>query len=582
MPLGRRKKKDNETESEESNEDTSDEYDIDSNDSDRSDEYTDDSIDDSEESCDIIFECNEIAITNLSEYWVHVITEEQWGIILNNIDRKMMYISAFSFTDIRAGDIVLIYQKSSSPTKPGGFVAIAETSIDMVENDGTLDPNNKRNPSGMIKVYRDQNMNRYVTRLCTMTIFDTPIEHSVLEGVIAETDSEFKSVRQFVLNVITGDCRFQMLDSQTFGLGVVKKLYEESQNQMTETPENGSEDPEEIDSTTEPETETENNFDETDTEYEQQFERQFEQNGFEESSDIGQGVPHLDTDIDLDSESTIDMVGAPLQGEIKPNVPILLVPCSELPSQVKKLQKIKNKVQMIYHHYINCEDCDITNNNSRELTDSIKTVGIHNIKYIVNDHVDALLSYLVDDTYPKINIDEEIKPIIQHHITFYRIQTDPIYSECILIDFTSRVKRILTVDEARSKIQNKSSPISRIMAKPVKQSKAVKMTKTPKHISTTSSSSGGSGKGPILSSESDKRVEKDKRKNRIFVRQKRVVKKTPPSSRMSTELRPVKKRPPTRAVKQLYSESDKRKVVKGGQLSNTNSKVKKVRRKNRN
>lgn len=409
------------------------------------------SSDETDTSCEIIYECDGMAITNLSKYWIHIITEEQWNIILKNIDRKLMYLSAYSFTSIKAGDIILIYQKSQGPTKPGGFVSIAEVSMDMIENDGTLDSDNRRNPSGLIRVYRDQNMNRYVMRICTMSIFHAPIKHSFLKEIIGSTSTNFRSLRQFVMSVFTGDCRFQMLDSEEFGLETVKYLIQESQNQLTELSDsdddsndsNNSDNPNAESTTLDPATQT-------DPEFEARFEQRITPNTTSET--LSSTTP--------DSDVTAHLINT--EFTIEKNIPILLVPCSELPKQIKKLEKHKNKVLMIYQHYTNCAECDVTNNNGRELGDSIRSVGLHNIKFMDSDHTDPLLSYLIDEPYPqpKSNNLENVEQVeldnndnndddekLEHHITFYQIRGDPIYAECILIDFTSRVQRLMTADE---------------------------------------------------------------------------------------------------------------------------------------
>jgi hypothetical protein len=586
--------------------------------------YSDDSYsdDDSVDSnCEIVFECDGVAVTNKSNFWVHILTQEQWEIVLDNIDRRMFYISAFSHSDIKAGDIILIYQRPISPTKPGGFVAIGEASIDMVENDGTLDVDNKHNTSGVVKVYRDRNMNRFVTRLCTITIFESPIDHSTLEDVIT-SDSNFKSTRQFLINIIKGDCRFELLPSRDLGLNMIEKLYDESRNQISDSDNEGDDctsDEAGIIST-EFDTELET---EIDTELDERFERQngFEE-GYENTSEEIVTSHHLDTDRPdydepsnrlQDSEVTIDIVTSDgnineegLDYYISPNVPILVVPCSELPKQVNTFKKSYNAVQMIYHHYLHCTECDITNNNSRELAESVKTVGLTNIKYDMDNHVDVLLSYLIDETFPRPeaildededneenennedseNNTEKPDPFadLQHHITFHRIQNDPIYSECIAIDFTSRIKKVISAQEAMERTKrSKPSSISRIMSKPIK-TESVQQNSTSVANAVKKKVKPSKPKMKVMA-KAKANVSAKRTSNRIFVRQKeKTVQKSHPnvvsyskvkySSRMiSADKRKGVVRPNTHAIKRSVTESDKRKSPQ----SNANSKIKKIR-----
>jgi hypothetical protein len=372
-------------------------------------------------------------ITDTTNFWIYVLTYDQWEIIQNNINNKKFYVSAFNTSDIKTDDILFFYQRPDGLSKPGGFVLVGDTSMDMIENDGTLDPDNPKNASGHIKVFNDINMNQYVTQLRDIRIFETPVKTSMFAEQIEESDSSFKSSRHFTQATIRGDCNFVLLNSKDLGnriTGKMQEIFAESTSSKTKI---------EIDTN---------------------------------SSELSIEIDDIQYSIDESDEDEFI---------IKPNIPIMLVPCKELPKDIVTLKKHSNIVQMIYHHYLHCEECDITNNGPRELSDSIKSVKLSNVKYDVDNHVDILVSYLMDDTYPRsINqtIDSPKEKELSHQITFHRCKSDPIYSECIIIEFTSKVKNMILASKAimnANKIKQKDT--KRVNAVPKNISKVSKVKK---------------------------------------------------------------------------------------------------------
>lgn len=431
----------------------------DSSDGSNSSDYTD---------CEVIFDHDDFVITDMSNFWIYILTSDQWDIIKTNIDNKKFYISAFLKSNIKDGDIILFYKKVNNTSNSGGYVAVAETAMDMLKNDGTLDTNNKKNSSGKIKVYKDTNMNRFVTKIWTAIIFDTSMGNDVFTGMINNKNSRFKNVQQFIFKTIKGECNFTPIESKELGLNLVKKMIEESENDHDLNSEINS------------------NYDsDADNESENKIEKIhsiFTTSESSETFDNSDKSSILDSDTSNNSEISIDILtsednGRPTHYETKSNIPILLVPCSDLPKDINKLSRDKNIVQMIYHHYIHCDKCDITNNGNKELSDSIRGVKITNVKYVLDNHVDILMSYLTDELYPKVESIEEIekkKIKLDHHVTFHHIKNDPIYSECILIDFTSRVKNLISVNSAILKAKNVKKARTKVKTKVRVKNKKIK------------------------------------------------------------------------------------------------------------
>ena len=496
--------------------------------------------------CEIIYECDDVAVTNISNFWIHVLTKDQWDIILNNFENKKFYVSAFNFSNITTGDILIIYQNSESPSKPGGFVGLCEVSSDMTRNDGSLDPNNKKNPSGIIRVYDDGNMNRYVSRISTVMVFEDPIKISLLADIINNTESEFGTIKKFRA-AIKGDCIFAQIYSPDFGLEIVKKLHEISNNQIeekskarsqAESESQNSKDMDKGDDVENKEDNTENNTEnQTDDNTEDNTENQTDDNTEDNTENQTDDNTEDNTDsVDSDLESDSDLTNSNNSNVsenrymIKNNIPIMMVLCKPVVNKILRLNKSKEIVKIVYDHYVNCEECDITNNNTRELSVSVKNIGIHNIKYVADDYTDVLVSYLSDQTYPpKISDNNEdnnednndnnndndndnndndnnkdensIRPI-DHHVTFYHIKKDQDYYDCFLIDFTSKLKDFKSHTTQKTKTKNIKT--TKTMKKSPKVSPKSSSISSSKSSSKSSISSKSSSKSSISSKSSSK------------------------------------------------------------------------------
>ena len=61
------------------------------------------------------------------------------------------------------------------------------------------------------------------------------------------------------------------------------------------------------------------------------------------------------------------------------------------------------------------------------------------------------------------------------HITFYRIRNDPVYMDCILIEFTSKVKNLISADQAVKQAKEERGKTK----KANKKNKTLKTSKVP-------------------------------------------------------------------------------------------------------
>lgn len=167
---------------------------------------------------DVIFESavDGIVVTNRCRFWIYVMMNNQWEVVLKNIQNNMLHIGAYTGKSIAANDVILFYMKADKGKgNASGFVAIGQIKTDMEKNmDG-------------IKVFSDKNLNRYVTELSAISIFGNPCKISEFNDLIIEaSDSKIKGSTRFALVMLKGECTFTEIVIKKLGLELVKKIFE--------------------------------------------------------------------------------------------------------------------------------------------------------------------------------------------------------------------------------------------------------------------------------------------------------------------------------------------------------------------
>lgn len=322
-----------------------------------------------------------IKITNSAEYWIYIVTENQYETLLDNFDKDNKYISAYSRKHISCGDIVLIYAKKKRDTN--GFVGIVQVSNDMRKN------------TDNVLIYRDKNLNKYIIEAGAISIYDKPCQISELNEMIEKNSRS--SLTSFCVKYLKGECTFRKIPTKKMGLALVKKIYQLNDRKNDEIVEE----------------QNDNNSDKNEF-----------QNGKPKSAKKLKRAELLNNS----DKNKIKM------GILVNNIPILLLTCDKLKESLCSLEKKNDKVDIIMRHYKYCDGCDITNNNSRELHMTLGDNEKIKIKYTEYDHESALLAYLGLECYPEdVHID---------YIKIYNMINDDDYSGDILIEFTSRKKNI--------------------------------------------------------------------------------------------------------------------------------------------
>lgn len=156
-------------------------------------------------------------------------------------------------------------------------------------------------------------------------------------------------------------------------------------------------------------------------------------------------------DFDDEDESDEESVNNGIEG----NIPIMFIICPKLRKNLENLKESLNKVKAVMDHYKYCNNCDITNNNSREMYMTLNRIDQLNIKFVVNGYDNALNAYLSMEQFPKYVGSEYIK--------MYHMLNSEDYQGDILIEYTSKIEPIVEVKEdqpVRVKGKNDSNKVN--------------------------------------------------------------------------------------------------------------------------
>jgi hypothetical protein len=457
----------------------------------------------------VIFESVDdgIAITDNCRFWIYVIINDQWDSILKNIDNDMMHLGANIGKSISANDIILFYIKATKG-KINGFVAI-----------GQICSNMEKNMEG-IKVFNDKNLNRYITLINSISIFERPCKIGEFNDlIIKSSDVKIKGSAHFSALMLKGECVFTEITIKKLGIALVKKLFEltniivekEVMCEKQCKSNTGSDWPQDFDSCDDSHIKNEfsnsqkitNNTKTNVLKIKKQF-----QKALSDQESIIDSVNNISDDekseaskksktkkqepingkqivikgcgkdkkivrqelISDNEESDIDDnvsdFSSADDNEIEGNIPVMFIICQKLRKVLLKLNDPLNKVKSVLDHYKFCNKCDITNNNSRELYMTLNRIDHLTIKFVDNRYNNALNAYLSIETFPK--------HVSTEYIKMYHMLDSEHYQGDVLIEYTSKVEPIINVVEEKIQVKGKKE-------KPYGNSKPVSIGKTKKN-----------------------------------------------------------------------------------------------------
>lgn len=151
-------------------------------------------------------EIGDVIISNSTRYWIYTVQDKSWKRFFDLFNEDKLYLTTFKNADVKANDIIIVYQKGS------GFTAILQTESNLKENiDG-------------IKIFNDKTVNKFIIKLETISMMQDSFKLKMILPTI-KRDPNFKSVINFSGKYAKGDMLFNQLPL-SLGKLIVKSLYD--------------------------------------------------------------------------------------------------------------------------------------------------------------------------------------------------------------------------------------------------------------------------------------------------------------------------------------------------------------------
>lgn len=333
---------------------------------------------------DNAIEIGDFMVKKSTMFWLLVLQENGWQDLRTSYDRDLHYISSYMNPNIKAGDIILVYQQHTTNKMAHGFVSVCQIRSDLEEN------------KNKIKVFRDQNMNRYCSKLKVLHNFDNPYKILQMEPLIIKHCKNIKSATAFKTKYIKEPNSFIQIDKPV-GIGLMKIMLElQDEIEALKSNDGSSRKSGKSNNTHESESEEEDDYDE-DSDYESEEE--------DES--------------DSDSEDIRVAVG---------HIPIIMCPCKNFNWTDDEFMTLKN----FKNHFINCKKCDKTDNNNCSIYQNFDTYKFHCEELLDDDEIDEKLQNYYSCKRSTYELEGEDKKY--DHIYVYKINSkEHIYHRALLI-----------------------------------------------------------------------------------------------------------------------------------------------------
>ena len=140
-------------------------------------------------------------ISEHTKFWIYTTTTKLWKELETHLQNSDdMFISTFIFSAVNRNEIVIIYVKNKSSPSKTGFVCLVQTKSDQMDNS-----------HGKIKIFMDQNLNKYCYQLSTVVFLPELVK---IDGIIPYISSipSFKSKTSFITKYLKYDSVFNKLD----------------------------------------------------------------------------------------------------------------------------------------------------------------------------------------------------------------------------------------------------------------------------------------------------------------------------------------------------------------------------------
>ncbi|QKF94240.1 hypothetical protein QKU48_gp0782 [Fadolivirus algeromassiliense] len=368
-----------------------------------------------------------LLISKDTTFWIYVMTKNTYTEYIKN---KTEYISFFE-NKVSKGDIVIIFNKDRLSN---GFASILQLETDLEDNDDT------------VNIFKNNNLNRVYGKVGYKIIFPELIKiETVLEYLKTDVPG-FKNAMSFRskflkneniivelylygkkivdrLLVISEDTNKKLLTKQTVVMPIQHKTVPiKAKNNKVITKITTKKNIQVIEDDNE--NNDENNDEDNDEDNDNDNENEIDEDGDNEVN--SKKTPfQIDDDDDLNEDEDCNE-----EDNIGGYIPIMIIPCKDY-----NLPKV-NRDKYFKEHYKSCNNCDITNNNNRELCSILDKSKIQFIEITDEKHM-----YLNSALDAYLNLRNH-KPLDAIEFPFIRVMylnnDDDIYDKCLLITWQDK------------------------------------------------------------------------------------------------------------------------------------------------
>lgn len=322
-------------------------------------------------------EIGDFKITKNTMFWLFVLSETNWNDLKTNYERGEYYVSSYTNPNINKNDIIIIYQQHKTNKLNHGIVSICQVN-------NSLTKNNKK-----IKIFRDINMNKYITDLCALTHYDTPYRISQMEKTLCQKCNVFKSANWFKKKYIKEKTTFILID-KSLGTQIIRLIIEcpdDLESNITNS----------ISKTT--------NFYDSDS-----------------YSEWGSSVDENNTSSEYIS-SDDDCIRI-LDGHI----PVVMIPCKNF----KWSDDDESIIHEFKKHFIDCKKCEVTDNNDVSIYKDFNSYIFEYDELTDEDEINKKLEQYYNCSNCKFELEGKDKN--KKHMYIYKINLrNHIYHKTLLV-----------------------------------------------------------------------------------------------------------------------------------------------------
>lgn len=338
-------------------------------------------------------------ITNGTNFWIYVTTINLWHNLKKHFENNTeMFISTFQHSNVVNGDIIIIYVKDKNKS---GFVCMTQTKSNQIENF-----------SGKVKIFSDNNLNSYCFQIETCIFLPNLVKIKNISPYLSDIKS-FKNNQNFSSKYLKCYYTFNKLDYD-LGYNIIKSLFQLN-------PISVSFERDENDINIEKTTNNKNIKSKNNTKLKKNNTKS--KNNTKLNNDTKKLKNNNPENNNLKNNDTNNFTN-------NGNIPIMIVLCAKSLDQL--LNEPDNESNVIYDHLLNCNVCDVTDNDNVKA----KLLNLWNSSNISYFEVDSTHEEYISalDSYHNLRNYNPFEQVDKPSINLLNIiEQNNIYNNCMLI-----------------------------------------------------------------------------------------------------------------------------------------------------